>query len=338
MSNLYNMNTRFLMYNTPLISWKGKTFTQVSTIVRMNKNTNTNTVSNNNFFLPNPLKIRRREIASIPNVSSCNQRTSIRIDELNRPNGSLVYYNKPSVNNGLVSTIDINLSSNTSDIPGNCSSCNTTTSTVGSRTMGTNGIINTTGIHAFSPTQNALKRVRSGGMVRRQYNMHNNVSSSNPSNNNNAIPVYYTDTTQYLKSRNLTFEQNQFNFLRKGDNTKNPGTNGASSNVYSANGITPCGNYAPVYYKPNNPQFAQQGGVSSSSHIQRVKYDSITNSAVIYKQALGLSVANALSYGVSENGYTMKDIIGYPNKKTPVINPYNGKISSCTPKRITHLI
>jgi hypothetical protein len=84
-------------------------------------------------------------------------------------------------------------------------------------------------------------------------------------------------------------------------------------------GIQPI--YTKVVYKPSNPQFATQGGVSASSATQRIRYNTITNNAVLYNAAYGLSVANALSYGVPENGYTIKDKIGYPLRRTPKFPP-----------------
>lgn len=84
--------------------------------------------------------------------------------------------------------------------------------------------------------------------------------------------------------------------------------------------ITPA--YVPSYYKPNNSKFATQGGVSASSLIARLKYDTITDNAYKYTAAYGLATANALAYGVPEGGYTIKDRIGYPNKKTPIIPKY----------------
>jgi len=89
-------------------------------------------------------------------------------------------------------------------------------------------------------------------------------------------------------------------------------------------GIQP--QYVPIYYKPNNPQFAQQGGVTSSSLIARVKYNAITNSTAMYYKAYGRSVANALAYGVSDTGYTIKDKIGYPLTRTPVFSKATGAL------------
>jgi hypothetical protein len=90
--------------------------------------------------------------------------------------------------------------------------------------------------------------------------------------------------------------------------------------------------YTPLYYKPSNPKFAQQGGVSSSSLVSRKKYDTITCNTEIYRSAYGLQVANAMAYGVPANGYTVKDKIGYPMTKTPVFSKYSDEVKSCTAK------
>jgi hypothetical protein len=97
-----------------------------------------------------------------------------------------------------------------------------------------------------------------------------------------------------------------------------------------ANNSSFCGfilpNYVPLYYKPNNPTFAQQGAVESSARIQRLKYNTITNGAALIKSAYGSAAANALAYGVSEQAYTAKTVVGDKQKLTPVINPRNGTI------------
>jgi len=93
-------------------------------------------------------------------------------------------------------------------------------------------------------------------------------------------------------------------------------------------GIRPL--YVKLYYKPNNPQFAQQGGVNSSDLITRKKYNSITNSSASYRTAFGGAVANALAYGVPSNGYTVKDKIGYPMKKTPTFSKYSDEMKQCS--------
>jgi hypothetical protein len=418
----------------PLISWKGKTFQQIASSIRKNVHSSKYTnMANNRIFKATPLKIYRREIASVYDTSHCNVRTSTRIDEMNMPNGYII---TSSTGKGLVNTLDFTLTANTSDRPGLCSnSC------------------------ILSPADNAKRRVRSSGNIKKQYNPANNAAN------------YYTDNRQYLESRVKTFQQNQYNYLRQGDATFKPGDSLSVPNIYAGNGLTNCkkyhiptdtsfsylwidgtsmvnvdvpsgyydagdlniilhsklinnghyyiqnnnknkilllnivynssknvvelktlhtgsldsinysipandsnynavtwttpvtsvvpqfiinnnlfknaigfltgtypvsrtssvdvvstssftpgvtSTYQPVYYKPNNPQFAQQGAVSAGALTSRVRYDSITNSSASYRKAYGTSVANALAYGVPENGYTIKDKIGYPNKCYPV--------------------
>jgi hypothetical protein len=160
---------------------------------------------------------------------------------------------------------------------------------------------------------NALTRVRTSGIVKKNY---------------------YTSTKQYLESRCQSFQQNQYNFLRKGDPSVKPGTNASLSNQYAANQNsaycqTTLNCAVPVYYKPNNSQFAQQGGVSSSSFITRLKYDTITNNGGFYAKAYGPATANALAYGGSDETYTIKDKIGFPLTKTPVICKYQPDKLTC---------
>ena len=101
-----------------------------------------------------------------------------------------------------------------------------------------------------------------------------------------------------------------------------------SSTSLSTPSIQPL--YTKLYYKPNNPQFAQQGAVSAGDLITRKKYNSITNSTAEYRNAFGNHVANALAYGVPSNGYTIKDKLGYPMKKTPTFNKYNSEMKECS--------
>ena len=442
-------------------SWKGKTFNQVTSSIQKNMPTTNDT--KHNLFLPNPLKHYRREIASDP-LSTCNSRSSIRIDEFDRPNGT-IHHSTATTKNGLVNTIDNQLPNSVYERTG----CSDETTDV-----------------CFSQANNARRRVRSSGMIKRQFDI---------SKNND---TYCTSSNQYLVSRNRTFQQNQYNYIRQGDASLKPGTNTSQQNIYSANGLNHCkkyfissqttfeyqwidgnyvtvtvpeGNYSvddlnqllksamdmhfhyfvsvfdnsklyllninynntiqkvelqtflydptvitidkytvpyridipdkppyfvvptvsvvpgfhilantsvlqnaigfqagyyppvsignvgqilmdqsfyssftpgikplyrPIYYKPNNSQFAQQGGVSASSLITRLKYDAITNNTAAYRNAYGVSVANALAYGGPENGYTTKDKVGYPNKRTPTFSKYTDTMIVCDAKRSIH--
>ena len=95
----------------------------------------------------------------------------------------------------------------------------------------------------------------------------------------------------------------------------------------STPGLQP--SYKKLYYKPNNPQFGQQGAVSSGDVITRKRYNTITNAASSYRNALGQSVANALAYGVPANGYTIKDKLGYPLKRTPKFRKHVDTMETC---------
>lgn len=85
-------------------------------------------------------------------------------------------------------------------------------------------------------------------------------------------------------------------------------------------------NYVQLHYKPNNPSFGVQGAVDSSARLQRLRYDTITNGAAVIKSAYGAAAANALAYGVSEQAYTAKTLVGDKPKLTPVINPLDGTL------------
>tara|TARA_B110000285_G_scaffold222356_1_gene276428 strand:+ start:463 stop:1875 length:1413 start_codon:yes stop_codon:yes gene_type:complete len=452
------MSARLSMNQIPIIQWKGQTFNQVVSHIKKNGAIHNNSIDNN-IFSALPLKTYRREIAGEDCTSSRNTTT---IDILNRPGSSIVNSFSTSCK-GLVNIVDFNLTTNSSEIPGNC---------------------NAECVVGTEETK-AKRRVRSSGMIKKQYDLSTDK------------PTYYTDSRQYLNSRNKTYEQNNFHYFREGDQNAVQGSPQASENIYTTNSTTDCkrayissdtsftyqwvagnptfaetgsqptdengaiidevagqyGNftvnikkgfydipdinrvlhaqmilnehyfvdnnqakhffikfvfntntrlvelqidpisqntidtlglnqptietnigtrppvwnvpesaqipiieildnsfksiigfnigsypsanttsnfvvastnsplikprYNRVYYKPNNHQYAQQGAVSSSSRITRLKYNAITNVASSYRNAFGLHVANALAYGVPANGYTVKDKIGYPLPKTP---------------------
>lgn len=83
---------------------------------------------------------------------------------------------------------------------------------------------------------------------------------------------------------------------------------------------------AQVIYKPNNPQFAKQGGVSSSTRILKLNVDTITTAA--YKQRKLRSqnpanIATAIQYGFSPNiPYILKDKVPQCQPQTYSGNPF----------------
>ena len=257
------MSATLNMNQIAYIPWKGKTFNQITSSIQKNK-TGDN-LSEENYFRARGLNIYRREIANT--TTPCNSRTSIKIDELNQPNGYLIYESNNNNNKGLVNTYEIPIPNNTSQL-GN-SVCNIPFS-------------GNTKTSCMSQESNALRRVRSSGMIKKKYDPITNTTA------------YFTSSNQYLTSRNRTYPQNQFIY----------------QTAVQPNTCTPIVN-------PNNTKFKQQGAVSASSLVNRVKFDQITQNAGLYQTPYGTATANALVYNTNSGAYTIKDKIGYPLKRTP---------------------
>lgn len=92
-----------------------------------------------------------------------------------------------------------------------------------------------------------------------------------------------------------------------------------------------------IYYKPNNCQFAQQGGVSSSSRLLRLKLNTINTNATSIGKSYGKSVGSALAYsGRSETPFVTKQKMnagGYIKDRDwawvlPIIDATTGTIIS----------
>lgn len=151
-------------------------------------------------------------------------------------------------------------------------------------------------------------------------------------NTNRIKPNYCVDTNQYLQKRGMSIEQNQYNYLRKGDSTVKPGTLKSISNVYDGQ-ISDCLTNE-VVYKPNNAKFACQGSVTSSSRLLRKKLDTITTNASKSLLPYGTAVANAMQYGISDSIFTFKNKFAFPTKKTPTANKYSSTMQCCTNNKI----
>lgn len=133
-------------------------------------------------------------------------------------------------------------------------------------------------------------------------------------NTNSSKPKYYQSNASYMYARCRTYNQNNFQYgtkdVSKCENLAHPG-------AFRPNcqGCTNCEdkkicNQKVSYYKPNNCKFAQQGGVSSSSRIARLKYDTITTFAngFINDPNFGPHVANAYAYsGRPDTPFTIKN-------------------------------
>jgi hypothetical protein len=290
------MSARLNLNEIRYYSWKGLSFNKIIVTSAYQKNTNTNN-SVRNFMNPSPLKIYRNEIGSTK-INHCN-RSAVSINELNRPNGYIVVSNNKlnTITTGIPNTLFINT-------PNTVYNTEKTHNNLGNPTCRSS-------LNTMSESVNALKRVRSSGMIRK---------------NNSNQQQYYTSNQQYLNSRNLTYKQNQYKYI---SNISLPPT-------IDINGIniTQCKNPKQPTYKPNNPQFSQQGAVSSSSLVTRLKYDTITRVASTLVDKFGINTANALAYNTPFIGYTIKDKIGFPTKLTPFVKNGSNVMTSCINSKI----
>jgi hypothetical protein len=180
----------------PIIDWKGDYRRQISSRIVRNDNANNDKC---NLFRALPLKIYRREIGTA-NSCSTNNRTSVRIDELMQPNGAR---NTMSANPLVTVGEEIPKPSNRTET-GLCVS------------------------QATCIADNARRRVRSSGMIRKKYD---------PATNE---PGYYTNSAQYLASRARTFQQNQYSHPRVTDTLILPIPSLTRPNIYVPNGTAKC--------------------------------------------------------------------------------------------------
>jgi len=442
----------------PVIAWKGKTFHQVTSIMKRNHNTNHAIQS---FLLSNPVtKYYRREIAESTEQengqTTCgNERTSVSIDELNRPNGYSIPATEGETIYGIQGTLDPLIPNDQTVVASACDTCNTASVNCLTSSSDSQNV-------CFTEESKARRRCRSAGMIQNRFKVANQNDNQ-----------YFTDTKQYLTSRNRLFSQNQYNYIRQGLPNVTPGSAQSQNNVYSANGLSHCPtftisneagnnqfrylwvsnsdqslkvpdgqydiytynqavqqaliqkkhyyinkndftiyslirfsfdtekglvtlqllphpdlnqynpgaawgpvlndntpsvtifpngldqglglqpqvypatpsttpvtitaqspgllkpNYVTVVYKPSNYKFAKQGGVSSSSYIQRKKVDNVNTAAALSGPPnFGQEVANELAYNTPFVGYTRKDKVGFPNTAAPVVTP-TGQLRSC---------
>lgn len=187
---------------TEIISWKGKTFNEISSSLQKNIGDNgADNIIHQGIFRANPLKIYRRERGG----TNCNERISTRLSVLDTPGGTTVN-SKSSNCIGNKTIVDFNLTENKSERPGNSEVC-------------------------FSAAEHAKRRCRSNGIIKKNYDVNKNNDQ------------YYTNTNQYLESRQRSFDQNQYYLIRKGDKSIQPGANESIFNVYASNGLSHCPRY-----------------------------------------------------------------------------------------------
>lgn len=132
---------------------------------------------------------------------------------------------------------------------------------------------------------------------------------------------YFQTTKMYLYNRCQTFKQREFNFITNNldpeintpeklatTNLVKPGAPLSEGNLYVAQCNPNSGldgdSYVgckQVYYKPNNPQYAKQGAVSSSTRNLKLNVTTIEKNAFNQKQLQYQSMAYDLQRGQDPN-------------------------------------
>lgn len=165
------------------------------------------------------------------------------------------------------------------------------------------------------------------------------INSQNPS----LVPPsqkYNFDTKSYLRSRNKSYNTNTNGNIKTGIQYASASPNGCcvvpipyssdnhGSQVRSSMTVTDMNNCncTDVIIKPNNQQYFQQGAVSSSDRLLRLKYNTVNNNASSFKTAWGASAASAANYSENGNGpYFIKN----KNNNCKPSNYSNTKTYNC---------
>lgn len=156
-------------------------------------------------------------------------------------------------------------------------------------------------------------------------NIINNTSSCTAckqiKNNTKVSETEYKDTSSYLQSRCYTSEQktstqriSSINYFTNEGTPINPSDSPTGTQVYEPRNcfINPNNNRQcnKIIYKPNNVQYAQQGGVSSGSRICRLKYNTLNNNGAVFNSASG-------ALGVNTGRYQTEPSPSYFNNNKP---------------------
>lgn len=141
----------------------------------------------------------------------------------------------------------------------------------------------------------------------------------------------FTNTNAYFQSRCLTYDQklsttrieSSINYFNPDGTPVEPSNSSNGSQVYST---VNCYNDKPPLvcntsiYKPNNTQFAQQGGVSSSTRLARLKYNTLNNMPVVNN---GITVNGSVfntavgAMGLNSGRYQLEPTTSYYTKPKP---------------------
>jgi hypothetical protein len=154
----------------------------------------------------------------------------------------------------------------------------------------------------------------------------------------------YTDSDAYLQSKCETYDQklaynpvSSINYFSPQGLVLDPTNSPIGSQVRETNNCYSTSNCFlaktnikcnTTIYKPNNSQFAQQGGVNSGSRISRLKYNTLNNYGAQFNSAAG-------AVGVNTGRYITEPSPSYYNKLQPqkVVFPYKiGNKTYCRPQ------
>jgi hypothetical protein len=135
----------------------------------------------------------------------------------------------------------------------------------------------------------------------------------------------YNTTASYLKSRCLTYVQHETclqapdTVLFNADGIVTQPTDSSDgpqvrTTLNCVNVPVPVSVLVPVpvwctktIYKPNNMQYAQQGGVSASSRLARLKYNTLNHNGAVFTSAAGAVNTNSGRYQTEPSpGYVVK--------------------------------
>jgi len=137
-------------------------------------------------------------------------------------------------------------------------------------------------VATYNPELSALKKVRNSG-----------------GNNKQTI-----SNSEYLKRRSKTYEQQSQHYVRSVEDTANNLYNARGTGQLNADDISGCP--APTTWKPSNKYFNQDGGVSNSAYINKVKYNNIQSHGKSMA-TFDKSIATAYAYsGRADAPFTSK--------------------------------
>ena len=267
----------------PYVSWKG-TVTNALTYSNVHPlASGSNNLENygSSHGKARPLKHWRKQLSS----SYKTGKSAISIDQINAPNG-FVYL-------GVAST--------------NCASCNDTSNNSNYFKVNIESTKNNDyNKHATKITD------ANNNIFGKCLNYHQDTFVTKPSTTN--ISKKYFGTTQsYLHSRCISYDQKLSTHKRDGvtyldasGNPLHPNDSSTGPQVFNTSNCpidcTAPNNHVTTIYKRSNTKFAVDGAVSSSTRLERLKYDTVTLNGNSFRTAYGEAGANAGKY--HRDGFT----------------------------------